>query len=258
LRLKEVARKGTKTSKRVSKSFEKALQATLGRLRLETEQSLSDDAKALDVIETLVKRWILLIRFALISSPLTDSVVNNERVARDFVEIICQIGSYYDCFCPHGENSTISIRCAELQFRFLMSSDLYENDSLVSTCGTTSVLIVAFLINVLEQGLSVPTSTKVNRNLESYDDKSTLSHGVKWEQLRCHNAVVILSRLPLESIPLRQSRQIFNKLMHLDQEVVSRSDHLSLEKPQMIEFLVTIRRALIRFIKTVKRSVLEV
>jgi hypothetical protein len=57
----------------------------------------------------------------------------SEQIRKDFVRIILNLGSLYDYFRPHEENTKMAIECAKLQYRLLMSSDVYERDGIVGT-----------------------------------------------------------------------------------------------------------------------------
>jgi hypothetical protein len=56
-----------------------------------------------------------------------------DSLQREFIQIICDLGSHYDYICLHEENTKTAIRCAELQLRFLISSSVYERDGLFGT-----------------------------------------------------------------------------------------------------------------------------
>jgi hypothetical protein len=151
----------------------------------------------------------------------------------------------YDYFQSYERNSEISIRCAELQLRFLMSSDVYEREGLVDP-----------LMEVLEHDLSVPNSSQVNGDINVNGDCT--NHKISaWSLARCRNAVAITSRILLEPVSRHRKNGIFEKLLILDQWVVSGSMRQYFDKKHQTEFLVTIRHAMIHFVNSVAKFVIE-
>jgi hypothetical protein len=62
--------------------------------------------------------------------PADDSDLDDQSLRESFVRLICNLGSFYNCFSSQEVNREFSVRSAELQLRFLMSSDLYEDTGL--------------------------------------------------------------------------------------------------------------------------------
>ena len=62
---------------------------------------------------------------------LTHSDTASEQLKEDFVRIVFNLGSQYDYFRPHEENTMMAIECAKLQYRLLVSSDVYEREGLL-------------------------------------------------------------------------------------------------------------------------------
>jgi hypothetical protein len=82
------------------------------------------------------------------------------------------------------------------------------------------------------------------------------SAGVVWR--RCRNAVMVISRIPLEPLPPQRRNEIFLKLLKLDRGIVSGNSKLTLTKTETMDFLVVIRGALIRYGNVAGKTVLEV
>jgi hypothetical protein len=120
-----------KPGKKILKPFKKSLRSTLKRLKKKTV--IKDDKISLEIVDALVSRWILLIKYLFRIKLLTMSDASSERLQEDFVQFICSLGFTYDYSRSRKDNKATSIRCAELQYQFLMSSDLYEHVGLAST-----------------------------------------------------------------------------------------------------------------------------
>ena len=88
--------------------------------------------------------------------------------------------------------------------------------------------------------------------------------------MRLTNALMIVSRIPLAPISRHQRSGIFEKLLKLDQAIVSGNIILLLDELDKTNILVVLRRALHRFVgnaagefderfvNVVKRSIVEV
>ena len=118
-------------------------------------------------------------------------------------------------------------------------------------------------MEILEQELEIPPRPEVHENAKVNGDNSGQSNkeahkGGQLRLNRCRNAVAIIDRIPMEPISQRRRNGLFEKLMKLDQVVISRKTDISLKKLDKQEFLVAIRHAIIRFAKSVARTVVEV
>ena len=118
-------------------------------------------------------------------------------------------------------------------------------------------------MEILDQELEIPTRPEVNQKVKVNGDKFQQSNkkthnGVRWSLNRCRNIVAIVNRIPMEPISKQRRNGLFQKLMKLDQVVVSGSADFSLNKRHKQEFLLVIRHAIIRFAKSVARTVIEV
>jgi hypothetical protein len=69
---------------------------------------------------------------------------------------------------------------------------------------------------------------------------------------------MIISRVALEPVSQGRKIGIFNKLLKLDQTIVSGNTPFTLKKLDKVQFLVVIRRSLIRFSNIVSKFVIEV
>jgi hypothetical protein len=112
-------------------------------------------------------------------------------------------------------------------------------------------------MEVLEQDLEAPTSSLANGNVGTNGDKSALRQ--EWRLMRMRNAVMIVSRIPLEPISLQQKNLLFKKLLELDQAIISGKLGLPLKKIlDKTDLLVVLRRAMSRFVSAVARDTVEV
>jgi hypothetical protein len=59
-----------------------------------------------------------------------DSDLDDQSLRESFVRVVCNMGSFHNYFSSQEVNTEFSVRSAELQLRFLMSSDLYEETGL--------------------------------------------------------------------------------------------------------------------------------
>jgi hypothetical protein len=118
-------------------------------------------------------------------------------------------------------------------------------------------------MEILDQELEIPTLPEVNQKVKVNGNKSgqinkETHNGVQWNLNRCRNFVAIVNRIPMEPISQRRRSGLFQKLMKLDQNIVSGSADFSLKKRHKQEFLLVIRHAINRFAKSVARTVIEV
>ena len=112
-------------------------------------------------------------------------------------------------------------------------------------------------MEVLVLDLEVPTSALVNGNVETNGDNSTLKQ--KWRLMRLCNAVMIVSRISLEPISLQRKNVFFDKLLELDQAVVSGNLDEFLKKTfDKTGLLAVLRCALNRFVGAIARDAVEV
>ena len=73
------------------------------------------------------------------------------------------------------------------------------------------------------------------------------------------NAVMIVSRIPLEPIPLQWKNLLFEKLLELDQAIVSGKLGLPLKKTlDKTDLLVVLRCAMNRYVSIITRDAVEV
>jgi hypothetical protein len=123
----------------------------------------------------------------------------------------------------------------------------------------SSVLKVDPLIDVLGKDLELTpplANGTANTNGDKRAPSKTKIDGIPWT--RCRNAVMVISRMPLEPLPQQRKNEIFHKLLKLDREIVHGIVKLPLQKSERLDFLVIIRRALIRYGNTVTKTVIEV
>jgi hypothetical protein len=111
-------------------------------------------------------------------------------------------------------------------------------------------------MEVLQQDLEAPTSSLANGNVETNGDKSTLQQ--EWNLMKMRNAIMVVSRIPLEPISLRRKNLLFEKLLELDRTLVSGKLDLSLKTLDRIGLLVVLRRTLNRFVGVIARDAVEV
>jgi len=112
-------------------------------------------------------------------------------------------------------------------------------------------------MEVLKQDLEVPIPTLTNGNVETNGDKSTPKQ--EWRLMRLRNAVMILSRSPLEPISLQRKNLLFEKLLELDHAIVSGKLGLPLKKTlEKTDLLVVLRCAMNRFVSLIARDAVEV
>ena len=113
-------------------------------------------------------------------------------------------------------------------------------------------------MEVLEEDLGVPTPPLVNGNVEANGDNLTGGEQ-EWRLVQLYNAIMIVSRIPLEPISLQRKNKLFEKLLNLDQAIVSGKIGLRLRKTlHKTDLLVMLRRALNRFVSVIARDVVEV
>jgi hypothetical protein len=183
-----------------------------------------------------VARWILVIKYI---SPVVladSSDFASEQIQREFIQIMLILASQYSSFFTKDETSPFALRCAEVQLRFLMSSDLYERKGLLNT-----------LLDVLEEDLAIPAPGSDANSQSAKSDGDVNA----W---RCCNSVMIVARIPLEPIPRDHKNTIFEKLMELDKYLVRMSGKMN----GNLEILIVVRRALIRFVGVVGKTTVEV
>ena len=161
----------------------------------------------------------------------------SERIRREFIQIILILASQYSSFFNKDETSPFALRCAEVQLRFLMSSDLYERKGLLNR-----------LLDVLEEDLAIPASESEGNSQSAKSDEDVNA----WR--RCCNAVTITARIPLEPIPRDHKNTIFEKLVELDKYLVGMSGKMD----GNLEILIVVRRAVIRFVGVVGKTTIEV
>lgn len=161
----------------------------------------------------------------------------SEQIQREFIQIILILASQYSSFFTKDETSSFALRCAEVQLRFLMSSDLYERKGLLNT-----------LLDVLEEDLAIPASESDVNTQSAKSDEDVNA----WR--RCCNAVMIVARIPLEPIPRDHKNTIFGMLVELDKYLVGMSGKMN----GGLEILIVVRRALIRFVGVVGKTTVEV
>ncbi len=113
-------------------------------------------------------------------------------------------------------------------------------------------------MEVLDEDLEVPTSPLFNGNVES--NRDNLKHGGhEWRLMRLHNAIMLVSRIPLETISLQRKNRLFEKLLNLDQAIVSGNIGLPLRKTlHKTDLLLVLRHAMNRFVSVIARDVVEV
>jgi hypothetical protein len=121
-----------KVNKNISEPFRDSLRSIFWFVKSEMTDPGGDEESWFTILSALVRRWILVIRYLSPATEVDGSEHGEESVRRDFVKAVLVLGDEYDYTVRHEENNAFAIRCAELQYRFLMSSDLYETPGLIS------------------------------------------------------------------------------------------------------------------------------
>jgi hypothetical protein len=205
----------------------------------------------LTIISALVRRWILLIRFALARTRANGSERGEDSVQADFVECVVGLGAEYDYTMRHEENSEFSVRCADLQFRFLMSSDLYERPGLMSTFFHLILLTSDPLVESIIDILHRPGNVQSNGIVDGEKDSSNRLEPVR-------NVLAIISRIPLEPIPRSLRDSVFMELISLDRALIYGLIPQITDNEITSQVLATTRRSLFRLIDTVSKDVIMV
>jgi hypothetical protein len=111
----------------------------------------------------------------------------------------------------------------------------------------------------LKQDLTVAPLAQVNGDVQVNDDKiSSQPKKMRQKRMRCQNAVMIVARMPLESISLHGKNSIFRKLLLLDQAVVAGDTDILPKKSDKVKFLLLIRRTLMRYVTSIIKIMTEV
>ena len=171
---------------------------------------------------------------------------------RDFVESIMALGAEYDYSLQHEGNNEFAARCAGLQYRFLISSDLYEKLGLIGTFPLFhSVLTLDPLMEAIIEILHRPGNVQSNGIVNS---ETTPANHLK--PLR--NVLAIISRIPLEPIPIPLRDSVSMELISLDRALIYGLIPQLTNEQATIEVLIVIRRALVRFIDVASKEVITV
>lgn len=113
------------------------------------------------------------------------------------------------------------------------------------------------MLEILDSHIEVPTSSLVNGNVETNGDKSTVKQ--EWRLMKLCNAVKIVSRIPLGPIPLQWKNLLFERLLELDQAIVSGKLGLPLKETlDKTDLLVVLRCTMNRYVSTIARDAVEV
>lgn len=121
------------------------------------------------------------------------------------------------------------------------------------------MLIKDPLMKVLKQDLTIASAAQLNGDVEVNDGKiSNQSMKMQQKWMACQNAVMIVSRMPLESISLHRKSGIFRKFLLLDQAVVSEDTNILLKKSGRMKLLMVIRRTLTRHVISMIKIMIEV
>jgi hypothetical protein len=138
-----------------------------------------------------------------------------------------------------------------------MSSDVYEKRGLVGKFAHLEILTADPLMEILGQDLEFNRPQIVGTALPNGDTAEEWSSAeVVWR--RCRNAVMVVSRIPLEPLPGQRKNEIFVKLLELDRGIVSGKTKLKFTDNETMDFLVVIRGALIRYGNGAGKTVVEV
>jgi hypothetical protein len=70
-------------------------------------------------------------------TPADSSYLDDQGLMESFIRIVFKLGSFYDSF-SRNEKTDVSKGCAEVQLRFLISSDVYEEAGLIGIFFTQS------------------------------------------------------------------------------------------------------------------------
>jgi hypothetical protein len=149
----------------------------------------------------------------------------------------------------HEDNNVLAVRCAELQYRFLMSSDLYETPGLISMFIFRPWLISDPLIGTIIEMLHRPGNTRSNGVVNGEISSSGDLHAFR-------NALEVISRLPLEPITPSLRDSVFTELISLDRALIYRLVPQLADHPMEVDVLTSTRRALVRLIEPVSRDVI--
>jgi len=162
------------------------------------------------------------------------------------------LGAEYDYSLQHEENSEFASRCANLQYRFLISSDLYERLGLIRKFPLShSLLTLDPMMEAIIEILHRPGNVQSNGTVTS---ETTQAKHLK--PLR--NVLTIISRIPLEPIPIPLRNSVSMELISLDRALIYGLIPQFTNEQATIEVLIVIRRALVRFIDVASKDVITV